>query len=50
MINEMFKFCFKIIIKWNLTNSHAARLKSAEYKIHVIKDRIRRINLTSHNK
>ena len=29
---------FKITIKWNLTKSHATRLKSAKYKTHVIKE------------
>ena len=33
MLNEKFTFCFKIIIKWNLTQSHAIRLKSAKYKL-----------------
>ena len=34
MLNEKFTFYFKIIIKWNLTKSHAIRLKSAKYKTH----------------
>ena len=38
MLNEKFTFCFKITIKWNLTKSHATRLKSAKYKTHVIKE------------
>ena len=41
MLNdEKFTFCFKIIIKWNLTKSHAARLKTAKYKTHVIKEQL----------
>ena len=28
MLNENFKFCFKITIKLDLTKSHATRLKS----------------------
>ena len=31
MLNEKFTFCFKITIKWNLTKSHATRLKSTKY-------------------
>ena len=27
MLSEKFTFCFKITIKWNLTKSHATRLK-----------------------
>ena len=27
MLSEKFRFCFKITIKWNLTKSHATRLK-----------------------
>ena len=27
MLSEKFTFCFKISIKWNLTKSHATRLK-----------------------
>ena len=38
MLNEKFTFYFKIIIKWNLTKSHAIRLKSAKYKTHVIRE------------
>ena len=37
MLNEKFTFCFKITIKWNLTKSHAARLKLATYKTRFIK-------------
>ena len=33
MLSEKFTFCFKITIKWNLTKSHATRLKSAKYKL-----------------
>ena len=33
ILNEKFTFCFKITIKWNLTQSHATRLKSAKYKL-----------------
>ena len=33
MLNEKFTFCFKITIKWNLTQSAATRLKSAKYKL-----------------
>ena len=40
MLNEKFTFCFKITIKWNLTKSHATRLKSAKYKTHVIKEQL----------
>ena len=38
MLNENFKFCFKVTIKLDLTKSHATRLKSAKYKTHVIKE------------
>ena len=38
MLNEKFAYCFKITIKWNLTKSHAARLKLAKYKTHVMKE------------
>ena len=38
ILNEKFTFCFKIIIKWSLTKSHATRLKLAKYKTHVIKE------------
>ena len=38
MLNEKFTFCFKITIKWKLTESHATRLQSAKYKTHVIKE------------
>ena len=31
MANENFTSCFKITIKWNLTKSHATRLKSSKY-------------------
>ena len=34
MLSERFTFCFKITLKWNLTKSHATRLKSAKYKTH----------------
>ena len=27
MLSEKFTFCFKITIKWNLTESHATRIK-----------------------
>ena len=27
MLSEKFTFCFKITIKWNLTKSHATRIK-----------------------
>ena len=30
MLSEKFTFCFKITIKWNITKSHATRLKSAK--------------------
>ena len=40
MLNEKFTFFFKITIKWNLTKSHATRLKSAKYKTHVIKEQL----------
>ena len=40
MLNEKFTFCFKIIIQWNLTKSHAARFKLAKYKTHVIKEQL----------
>ena len=40
MLNEKFAFCFKITIKWNLTKSHATRLKSAKYKTRVIKEQL----------
>ena len=33
MLNEKFTFCFKITIKWNLTQSHVTRLKSAKHKL-----------------
>ena len=33
MLNEKFTFCFEITIKWNLTQSHATRLKLAKYKL-----------------
>ena len=39
MFNEKFQFCFKTI-KWNLIKSYAASLKSAEYKIHLIKGQL----------
>ena len=40
MLNEHFKFRFKINIKWNLTKSHATRLESDKYKTHVIKEQL----------
>ena len=33
MLNGKFTFCFQIPIKWNLTKSHATRLRSAKYKL-----------------
>ena len=33
MLNKKFTSCFKITIKWNLTQLHATRLKSAKYKL-----------------
>ena len=36
MLNEKFTFWFEVTIKWNLTKTHAARLKSAKYKTRVI--------------
>ena len=33
MLSEKFTFCFKIIVKCNLTKSHATRLKSAKYNL-----------------
>ena len=33
MLSEKFTFCFKITIKWNLTKSHATRLKYAKYNL-----------------
>ena len=33
MLSEKFTFCFKITAKWNLTKSHATRLKSVKYKL-----------------
>ena len=40
MFNKTFTLAFKITIKWNLKKSHAARLKSAKYKAHVIKENL----------
>ena len=40
MLNEKFTFCFEIAIKWNLTKSHAIRLKSANYRNLVIKEQL----------
>ena len=40
MLNEKFTFCFKINNKWNLRKSHATRLKSAKYKIYMIKENL----------
>ena len=40
MLNEKFTFCFKMTIKWNLTKSHATRLKSAKYKTLMIKEQL----------
>ena len=40
-------FCFEITIKWNVTKSHATRLKSAKYKTDVIKEQL--IKLISYN-
>ena len=47
MFNEKFQFFFKTAIKWNLTKSHATRLKSAKYKTHVIKEQL--LKLMSYN-
>ena len=35
MLSEKFTFCFKITIKWNITKSHATRLKSAKLSLDV---------------
>ena len=40
MQNQTFAFCFKITIKWNLTKSHATRLKSDKHTTHVIKEQL----------
>ena len=48
MLNEKFTFCFKITIKWNLTESHATRLRLAKYKTHVIKEPV--LKWMSYNK
>ena len=40
MLNEKFPFGFKVAVKWKLTKSHATRLKSAKYKIRVIKEQL----------
>ena len=44
----MFTLSFKITIKWNLTKSHAAILKSAKHKTHVIKEQL--LKWMSYNK
>ena len=55
MLNEKCIFCLKITIKWNLTKSHDTRLKSANYKTHVINEqllkwmRYNKINLTAYH-
>ena len=48
MLNEKFTFCFKITIKWDLTKSHATRLRLAKYKTHVIKEPV--LKRMSYNK
>ena len=48
MLNENFKFCFKITIKLDLTKSHATRLKSVKFKTHVIKEQF--LKWMSYNK
>ena len=32
-LSEKFTFCFKITIKWNLTKSHATKIKQAKYNL-----------------
>ena len=43
-----YSFYFKITIKWNLTKSHATRLKSGKYKTHMIKEQL--LKWMSYNK
>ena len=38
MLHEKFRFCFKITMRWSLTKSHAARLKSSKYKTYMMKE------------
>ena len=40
MLNEKLTFCLKISIKSNQTKSHTTTLKSAEYKVHVMKEQL----------
>ena len=37
-MNEKLTFFFEFTIKWNLTKTHAARLKSAKYKTRVLQE------------
>ena len=40
MLNEKLTFCLKISIKSNEIKSHTTTLKSAEYKVHVMKEQL----------
>ena len=40
MLNEKLTFCLKISIKSNQIKSHTTTLKSAEYKVHVMKEQL----------
>ena len=48
MLNDMLTFFSKVTIKWNLTKSHATRLKSLKYKTHEIKEQL--LKWMSYNK